>query len=67
MKKTAMKIFAVIISICVLLGAFPLNSNAAVIDSDRFKRHHREYQAEDTGKRRYLSRSAEIDLCRQTA
>ena len=34
MKKTAMKIFAVIISICVLLGAFPLNSNAAVIDSD---------------------------------
>ena len=29
MKKTAMKIFAVMISVCVLIGAFPLSANAA--------------------------------------
>ena len=33
MKKTAMKLFAVIISVCVLFGAFPMNVSAAVVDS----------------------------------
>ena len=32
MKKTAMKVFAIIIALCVLLGAFPLSVSAYSAD-----------------------------------
>ena len=35
MKKTAMKLFAVIVSVCIFLGAFPMNVSAVVIDGEQ--------------------------------